>query len=45
MSFPEGRGEVGAGYVAAAAVEDYEGVCLGGFCGRRHGRFGISGWG
>ena len=45
MSFPEGRGKVGAGYVAAAAVEDYEGFCLGGFCGTRHGRFGVSGWG
>lgn len=31
MSFPEGRGEVGAGYVAAAAVDDYEGFGLGGF--------------
>ena len=33
MGAPEGRGEVGAGYVAAAAVEDYSGGGLGWFSG------------
>lgn len=42
MGAPEGWGEVGAGYVAAAAVDDDSGCGLGWFSGwGGHGRFGV----
>ena len=44
MGAPEGRGEVVASYVAAAAVEDYPGCGLGWFSGwGGHDGFGGSG--
>jgi hypothetical protein len=45
VGVPEGWGEVGAGYVAAAAVEDYAWCCLGWFGLGRHGGFGFGGLG
>ena len=41
VGVPEGWGEVGAGYVAAAAVEDYAWLGLGWFGLGRHGGFGF----